>query len=196
MCRRLWLELVPRPMSEKGPDMDLEEELVKDPAVRHVVRSKYSNPTDVTRSKPASYIRAETRRAGFALMWDNAQRFTRSTATNRRFRHDGLAASGNADLVYDSPPRARCLRGAAAYPASPRARAPSLILGSDLSDIGPNKVNELLHVRFLKNLDNTLRHEEARAIIEPKFDSFAEALSARSIPQKSLSGIVQGRLFP
>jgi hypothetical protein len=57
----------------KRAGMDLVEEW-QDPAVQgHVVRSKYSNRTATSiRSNPAAYIRAQARRADYALMWDKS----------------------------------------------------------------------------------------------------------------------------
>ena len=100
------MELIPVSMTAEGPDMDLVEELVKDPAVKGIwCVPKYSNPQGIVYSQKTIARFAALRPAApdFALMWDNAYCIHEVFGEYLPFP-DILrlcAEAGNADMVYE-----------------------------------------------------------------------------------------------
>jgi len=184
------MELIPVPLSETGPDMDLVEELVKDPSVKGMwCVPKYSNPDGyvypletcrrIAAMKPAA--------PDFALMWDNAYVIHAFDGDETPFPDMiGLCRSaGNPDLVYEFASTSKVTyAGAGISCMAASVENIQYILGlMTFQTIGPNKVNELMHIRFLKDLDHTLAHmKKHAAIMKPKFDLVCEALEREIDP--------------
>ena len=184
------MELVPVPMDEKGPDMDLVEELVRDASVKGMwCVPKFSNPDGyvfpletcqrIARMKPAA--------PDFALMWDNAYCIHTFEGDDIPFPDMiGLCrAAGNPDLVYEFASTSKVtFAGAGVSCMAASVENIKYILGlMTFQTIGPNKVNELMHVRFLKNAENTHAHmKKHAAIMKPKFDLVCEALEKEIDP--------------
>ena len=184
------MELVPVPMDEKGPDMDMVEELIKDASVKGMwCVPKYSNPDGyvfpletcqrIAAMKPAA--------PDFALMWDNAYCIHTFEGEDLPFPDMiGLCReAGNPDLVYEFASTSKVTyAGAAVSCMAASLENIKYILGlMTFQTIGPNKVNELMHVRFLKNAENTHAHmKKHAAIMKPKFDLVCEALEKEIDP--------------
>ena len=184
------MELIPVPLSETGPDMDLVEELVKDPSVKGMwCVPKYSNPDGyvypletcrrIAAMKPAA--------PDFALVWDNAYVIHAFDGDETPFPDIiGLCrAAGNPDLVYEFASTSKVTyAGAGISCMAASVENIQYILGlMTFQTIGPNKVNELMHIRFLKDLDHTLAHmKKHAAIMKPKFDLVCEALEREIDP--------------
>lgn len=184
------MELINVPLTEEGPDMDLVEELVKDPTVKGMwCVPKYSNPEGIVYSDAVCRrIAALTPAApDFALMWDNAYGF---------HAFDGPLAeipemltlcreAGHPDMVYEFASTSKVTFGGAGIScmaASP-ANIKYLLSIITFQTIGFNKVNQLMHVRFLKDRETTLRHMERHAaFLRPKFHAVLEALEAEIAP--------------
>ena len=184
------MELVPVPMDEKGPDMDMVEELIKDASVKGMwCVPKYSNPDGyvfpletcqrIAAMKPAA--------PDFALMWDNAYCIHTFEGEDLPFPDMiGLCReAGNPDLVYEFASTSKVTyAGAGVSCMAASLENIKYILGlMTFQTIGPNKVNELMHVRFLKNAENTHAHmKKHAAIMKPKFDLVCEALEKEIDP--------------
>ncbi len=184
------MELVPVPMSEKGPDMDLVEELVKDPSVKGMwCVPKYSNPDGYVYPLETCKRIAALKPAApdFALMWDNAYVIHAFDGDETAFPDIiGLCReAGNPDLAYEFASTSKVtFAGAGVSCMASSVDNVKYILGlMTFQTIGPNKVNELMHVRFLKNVENTLAHmKKHAAIMKPKFDLVCEALDREIAP--------------
>ncbi|MBA4348191.1 MAG: aminotransferase [Clostridiales bacterium] len=184
------MELIPVPMDENGPDMDMVEELVKDASVKGMwCVPKYSNPDGyvfplstckrIAAMKPAA--------PDFALMWDNAYCIHTFEGEDVPFPDMiGLCReAGNPDLVYEFASTSKVtFAGAGVSCMAASVENIKYILGlMTFQTIGPNKVNELMHVRFLKNAENTHAHmRKHAAIMKPKFDLVCEALEKEIDP--------------
>ena len=184
------MQLIPVPLSENGPDMDLVEELVKDPTVKGMwCVPKFSNPDGYVYPLETCKRIAALRPAApdFALMWDNAYCIHTFKGEDIPFPDIiGLCReAGNPDLVYEFASTSKVTyAGAGVSCMAASVDNLKYIMGlMTYQTIGPNKVNELMHVRFLKNLDNTLAHmKKHAAFMKPKFDLVCSALEKEIDP--------------
>ena len=184
------MELVPVPMDEKGPNMDLVEELVKDPSVKGMwCVPKYSNPDGYVYPLETCRRIAALHPAApdFALMWDNAYCIHTFEGEDLPFPDMiGLCReAGNPDLVYEFASTSKVtFAGAGVSCMVASVENIKYILGlMTFQTIGPNKVNELMHVRFLKDAAHTHAHmKKHAAIMKPKFDLVCEALEREIDP--------------
>ncbi len=139
---------------------------------------KYSNPTGEIYS-PETVQRLASMRTGapdFRLFWDNA--YTVHHLTERRHEVanilDLCEKAGNPDraFVFASTSKVTFAGAGLAFFASSAANVKWYLARATKRTIGPDKLNQLRHVRFLKNEDGLLRHMDAhRALIAPKFDA-------------------------
>ena len=184
------VEMISVPMTAAGPDMDMVEELVKDPAVKGMWNvPKYSNPEGVVYSDETIRRLAAMKPAApdFMLMWDNAyciHEFDRDFAEFPDILQ--LCADyGNADMVYEFASTSKVTfpgAGVGVMAASEDniAYFTKLI---NIQTIGFDKINQLRHVRYLKDKATTLalmkRHA---AILAPKFHAVLNALEKEVAP--------------
>ena len=184
------VEMISVPMTAAGPDMDMVEELVKDPVVKGMWNvPKYSNPEGVVYSDETIRRLAAMKPAApdFMLMWDNAyciHEFDRDFAEFPDILQ--LCADyGNADMVYEFASTSKVTfpgAGVGVMAASEDniAYFTKLI---NIQTIGFDKVNQLRHVRYLKDKATTLalmkRHA---AILAPKFHAVLNALDKEIAP--------------
>ena len=187
MAEAFGFELVPVPLTETGPDMDLVERLVADEKVKGIwCVPQYSNPDGCTYSPEVVERLAKMPCAApdFRILWDNAYVVHHlDPARAVRVTDIGAAceAAGNpwryvkfASTSKITFPGAG-IAGLAACPEAIRE-----ILGHmGLQTVGPDKVNQLRHVRFLQDAEGIARHMEREAeILRPKFAAVQEILGA------------------
>lgn len=181
------IRMLPVPLTGHGPDMDLVEELVADPDVKGMwCVPKYSNPSGETYSTETLERLAAMRTGApdFRLFWDNAYAVHHLTATRHEIANilDLCAQANHADraFVFASTSKVTLAGAGLALFASSAANVKWYLARAGKRTIGPDKLNQLRHVRFLKNMDGLNRHMDAhRALIAPKFDSVIEALESR-----------------
>jgi len=170
------------------------EELVKDPAVKGMwCVPKYSNPDGyVYPLETCERIAALSPAApDFALMWDNAYVIHTFEGEDPAFPDIiGLCRdAGHPDLVYEFASTSKVTFAGAGIScmAASVGNIEYVLSLMKFQTIGPNKVNELMHVRFLKDRANTLKHmEKHAAFMKPKFDLVCDML-ARDIEPLSIA---------
>ena len=178
------------PMLPTGPDMDVVEELVKDPAVKGMwCVPKYSNPDGIVYSdETIQRIAAmETAAPDFLLMWDNAYCVHEFDGDFVPFPDmlSVCAAAGHPDRVFEFASTSKItLPGAGvAVMASSTDNLNYMSKLLTVQTIGYDKVNQLRHLLYLKDKEHTLalmkRHA---AILKPKFDAVLEALDREIAP--------------
>ncbi|MGM9523750.1 MAG: aminotransferase class I/II-fold pyridoxal phosphate-dependent enzyme [Faecousia sp.] len=184
------MELVTIRMTENGPDMDAVEAAVRDPAVKGIwCVPKYSNPDGIVYSDETIDRLAALRPAApdFVLMWDNAYCVHEFEGDFVPFR-DILSlccAQGNADMVYEFASTSKITFPGAGVAVMAASEANLKYIGSLLTfqTISYDKVNQLRHVRYLKDKENTLalmrRHA---AVLAPKFAVVLETLEREIAP--------------
>ncbi len=184
------MEMIPIPLNSEGPDMELVEELVRDPAVKGMwCVPKFSNPDGIVYSeKTIRRIAAmETAADDFLLMWDNAYCVHEFAAEYRPFPDilSLCAEYGHADRVFEFASTSKITfpgAGISCFACSEENMAwMKKLLNAQI--ISYDKVNQLRHVRYLRDREGVLalmkRHAE---ILRPKFACVLDALDREIAP--------------
>ena len=184
------VEMISVPMTAAGPDMEMVEELVKDPAVKGMWNvPKYSNPEGVVYSGETVRRLAAMKPAApdFMLMWDNAYCIHEFDCDFVEFPDilQLCADYGNGDMVYEFASTSKVTfpgAGVAVMAASEEniAYFSKLI---NIQTIGFDKINQLRHVRYLKDKSHTLElMKRHAAVLAPKFHAVLNALDREIAP--------------
>jgi DNA-binding transcriptional MocR family regulator len=187
ICEEYGIQMLPAPMTGNGPDMDTVERLVADPAVKGMwCVPKYSNPTGEVYSDEIVRRLAAMRTAApdFRLFWDNAYAVHHLTENRREIANilELCERAGNPDraFVFASTSKVTLAGAGLAFFASSAANVRWYLGRAAKRTIGPDKLNQLRHVRFLKNEAGLNRLMDAhRALLVPKFDAVLAALESR-----------------
>ena len=182
------IEMINIPLYEEGPDMDMVEEYVNnDPAVKGIwCVPKYSNPAGTSYSDETIRRFANLKPAApdFRLFWDNAYCVHHLYADNQVEILDILSEcekAGNPDMVFEFASTSKVTfpgAGVAAMATSANNIA-DVKKAMTIQTIGHDKVNQLRHVRYFKNLDGIKAHMMKHAdIMRPKFEMLDELLTA------------------
>ena len=183
-------ELITIPMTPTGPDMDLVEEAVKDPAVKGMwCVPKYSNPDGIVYSDETIARIAALKPAApdFALMWDNAYCIHEFDGDFVPFR-DILTLcreAGNPDMVYEFASTSKVTLPGAGFSVMATSEANQAYLQKliGIQTISYDKVNSLRHVRYLKDKAHTLElMKKHAAILNPKFQCVLRHLDTEIAP--------------
>lgn len=186
ICELLNIEMIVVDMLQNGPDMDTIEKLVsEDDSIKGIwCVPKYSNPDGITYSEETvdRLAHMNTKARDFRIFWDDA--YTVHHLTKPDQLKNILAAckaAGNPDRVYmfSSTSKITFPGSGIAVLASSEENLNFIRKQISIQTIGPDKINQLRHVRFLKNIDNLKVHmEKHAAIIEPKFDMVLNKLES------------------
>jgi DNA-binding transcriptional MocR family regulator len=187
ICEEFGIRMLPVPMTGHGPDMDTVEALVTDPAVKGMwCVPKYSNPTGEVYSDETVRRLAAMRTGApdFRLFWDNAYAVHHLTERRHEIANilDLCESANHSDraLVFASTSKVTLAGAGLAFFASSTANLRWYLARAGKRTIGPDKLNQLRHVRFLKNEEGLHRHMDAhRALLRPKFDAVNSALESR-----------------
>jgi len=184
----LGIDMIPVPMREDGPDVDVIEELVAaDRAIKGMwCVPVYSNPTGVTYSWETvrRLVQMHTAAADFRLIWDNA--YPLHTLTHDFVRQVdvlGLAeAAGNPNrpLVFSSTSKITFAGAGVSFFGGSLGNIAWYLQYAGKKSIGPDKVNQLRHLRFFGDADGVrLQMQRHQALLAPKFALVLEILSDR-----------------
>ena len=184
------MEMITIPMTAAGPDMDLVEQLVQDPAVKGMwCVPKYSNPDGIIYSDETIDRIAALKPAApdFLLMWDNAYCVHEFDGDFVPFRDiiSVCRQAGNPDMVFEYASTSKITFPGAgvAVMASSEANIKYMTKLLSIQTISYDKVNQLRHALYLKDKEHTLalmrRHA---ALMKPKFDAVLTALNRQIAP--------------
>jgi DNA-binding transcriptional MocR family regulator len=202
VCDALGIDMLPVAMNDQGPDMDQVEELVKsDPLIKGIwCVPKYSNPSGTTYSDATVERIAQLGNiAGknFRIFWDNAYA-VHHLVENPPELANIVALSdqfGTLDNIYliGSTSKITFAGAGLAFLASSESNIKNLASHLSYVTIGPDKVNQLRHVKFLKDREGIDQHMALqRAILKPKFDLVLDHLN-KAFKDKVIDGKPIGR---
>ena len=189
------IEMINIPMTENGPDMDLVEKYVNnDETVKGIwCVPKYSNPQGVVYSDETvrRFAALKPAAADFRIFWDNAYVVHHLYKEDQAQILDILEEckkAGNPDMVFEF-----CSTSKVSFPgsgiaaiASSETNIADIKKRLTIQTIGHDKINQLRHVKFFKNVDGIKAHMEKQAdLIRPKFELvekiFSDELASRGI---------------
>lgn len=183
-------ELITVPMTPTGPDMDVVEALVKDPQVKCIwTVPKYSNPDGIIYSDETIRRFAGLKPAApdFAIIWDNAYCIHEFEGDYVPFP-DILSLcekAGRPDMVFEfaSTSKVTFSGGGFSCLATSEANIRYFTKLFGIQMICNDKVNQLRHVRYLKDKANTLEiMKRHAAIMAPKFRTVSAYLEREIAP--------------
>ncbi len=186
ICEDLDLVMIPVAMTGEGPDMDaVEAQVAADPGIKGIwCVPKYSNPSGETYSEDTvGRVAALAKRAGpgFQVMWDNAYAVHDLGEPEPVADIMALArAAGTEDsiVIFGSTSKITFAGAGLAFMAGSPATLASFRQRLNVLTIGPDKVNQLRHVRLLKDLDGIRALMRGHAdILAPKFQAVSRALN-------------------
>ncbi len=183
-------ELIPIPMTPTGPDMDMVEQYVKDPQVKMIwVVPKYSNPDGIIFSQETIQRFANLKPAApdFAIIWDNAYSIHEFEGDYVPFPDiiSMCEEAGNPDMVFEfaSTSKITFAGGGICCMAASEANIQYFTDIFGIQMISYDKVNQLRHVRFLKDKAHTLEIMKGHAaIMAPKFKVVSDYLNREIAP--------------
>jgi DNA-binding transcriptional MocR family regulator len=179
LCARFGIDMIPVPMTDGGPDMDVVEDLVRsDARIKGIwCVPKYSNPDGTCYSDETvrRLSAMETAAPDFRIFWDNA--YAVHHLDGETEVGDILAAcreAGHPDraFVFGSTSKITFAGAGVAFFGSSPANVAWWRANAGKRTIGPDKVNQLRHALFLKDTDGLRAHmRRHRGILAPKFET-------------------------
>lgn len=187
ICEHFGIEMLNVEMTENGPDVEKIRELVKDPSVKGMFCvPKYSNPDGVTYSDDTVRALAALQPAAkdFRVIWDNAYVVHDLTDTPDRLLNifDACKPFGSEDMFVEFTSTSKISfpgAGVSAIAASD-ANIKAIKARLAMQTISYDKMNQLRHVKYFKNLEGIQAHmKKHAAIIAPKFKIVLDAFESQ-----------------
>jgi aspartate/methionine/tyrosine aminotransferase len=180
ICEHFGIEMVNVGMTDEGPDMSAVEELAsRDASIKGVwIVPKYGNPTGATCSDKVveRFARMKTAAKDFRIFWDNAYAHHHLVDSPPALANllEACKAAGNADRVlsFGSTSKVSYAGAGIAMMGASEKNVAWLRAHRSKSTIGPDKLTQLRHVRFFKDMAGVREHmKKHAAILKPKFDA-------------------------
>ena len=187
------IEMINIPLGEDGPDMDMVEEYVNnDDAVKGIwCVPKYSNPTGITYSDDVvrRFANLKPKAEDFRIFWDNAyciHHIFEDVQDKILNILEECEKAGNPNMVY--------VFGSTSKVSFPGSGVSAIATSLENMEyikqfmttqiIGHDKINQLRHVRFFKDIDGLNAHMKKHAeLLRPKFEAVLHIL------EKELTGL-------
>jgi DNA-binding transcriptional MocR family regulator len=190
----LGVEMITVPMRDDGPDVDLVEELVDaDPAIKGMwCVPVFSNPTGAVYSWEVvrRLVQMNTAATDFRLFWDNSYPVhTLTPEFPRQVDVLGLAAAGghpHRPYVFASTSKITFAGAGVSFFGGSLGNIAWYLQHSGKKSIGPDKLNHLRHLRFLRDAEGVRQHMLChQKLLAPKFDLVLDILDSRLSESKT-----------
>ncbi len=185
ICELFGIEMIVIDMKQDGPDMDAVEKLVlEDETIKGIwCVPKYSNPDGITYSDEVvnRFAALKPKANDFRIFWDNAYCVHHLSDEPDMLKNILTACkeAGNENMVYifASTSKISFPGAGVAVMASSVDNINSIKKSLTIQTIGHDKVNQLRHVKYFKDIDGINLHmKKHAAILKPKFDMVIEIL--------------------
>jgi aspartate/methionine/tyrosine aminotransferase len=195
ICEYLGIEMIPVDMLEDGPDMDQVEDLVAgDELIKGIwCVPQYSNPTGAVYADKVveRLANMNTRAKDFRIFWDNAYAVHHLVDKPRPLKNILVACrqAGNPEraLMFGSTSKVSFAGAGLAMMAGSRINMEWIKNQMAYQTIGPDKLNQLRHVLFFKDIDGIMAHmKKHAAILKPKFDA-VQGILDRELEGKNIA---------
>lgn len=187
VCEQLGIKMINVPMTSTGPDMDVVESLIKaDQSIKGMwCVPKYSNPTGVVYSDETVERIAKLGQiasANFRIFWDNAYSVHDLTSNAPKLANilEATRRHNTEDSVmqFASTSKITHAGSGVAFVAASAANIAGFKKFLNSCTIGPDKVNQIRHTRFLPNKEVLMAHMGKHAeLLNPRFDAVLTALN-------------------
>ncbi len=188
------IEMINIPTNENGPDMDMIDELIKDEKVKGIICvPMYSNPSGITYTDETVRRFAALKPAAkdFRVIWDNAYCVHHVNAEHDKLLNifEAAKANGTEDYFIEVTSTSKITFPGAGISvlAASDANIKAIKSRMTVQTIGYDKINQLRHVNYLKNMAGIEAHmEKHAAILKPKFDAVLDAFN-KNLADKGIS---------
>lgn len=185
ICEHFGIEMIPVELGEDGPDVAEVARLVADPAVKGIwCVPQYSNPCGYTYSDEVVRGLAALKPAAsdFRIFWDNAYAVHHLYDEPTQQDHvlniiDACADAGHPDMVFEFCSTSKVTLPGAGISAfvSSVANVDEMLAAMGAQTIGFDKLNQLRHIRFLKDAEGVAAHMSKHAeLLRPRFEKVLE----------------------
>ena len=178
-------ELITVPMTPYGPDMDVVEDLIRDPMVKGIwCVPKYSNPQGYSYSDETTQRMASMKPAApdFVIMWDNAYCVHEFVGDFVPFPDiiSMCAEAGRPNMVFEFASTSKITSPGAGFSvmaaSEENIKYMTKLISAQMSSY--DKINQLRHVKYLRNREHTLEIMKRHAsVMAPKFEVVAKWLN-------------------
>ena len=186
ICEYFHIEMIPVEMTPEGPDMDFVERMVaEDELIKGIwCVPVYSNPTGIVFSDETVRRLAalKPKASDFRIYWDNAYFVHALTDECAKIpniiREAEKYGNANMPLVFCSFSKISYAGASISAMCSSKSNIDFIKKRLGIQNIGPDKINQLRHVKFFGNAENVREHmKKHAAIMRPKFEKVIEVLS-------------------
>ncbi|WP_024834603.1 aminotransferase class I/II-fold pyridoxal phosphate-dependent enzyme [Ruminiclostridium josui] len=185
ICELFGIEMITVDMKQDGPDMDTIEKLVsEDESIKGIwCVPKYSNPDGITYTDEVvdRFANLKPKAKDFRIFWDNAYCVHHLSENPDKLKNILKACkdAGNENMVYifSSTSKISFPGAGVAVMASSVENLKGIKKSLTIQTIGHDKINQLRHAKYFKNLEGINNHMKKHAeILKPKFNTVLEIL--------------------
>lgn len=195
ICEYLGIEMIPVDMLEDGPDVNqIEDQAAEDELIKGLwCVPRYSNPTGAVYSDKVveRLARMKARAKDFRIFWDNAYAVHHLVDKPRPLKNILMACkqAGNPEraMMFGSTSKISFAGSGLAMMAGSQKNMQWVKNQMKFQTIGPDKLNQLRHVLFFKDIGGIQEHmKKHAAILKPKFDA-VQVILDRELEGKNIA---------
>jgi DNA-binding transcriptional MocR family regulator len=186
ICQEFGIDMIPVPLTDDGPDMDMVERLAaEDPHIKGIwCVPKYSNPTGTVYSDETvdRLARMRTAAPDFRIFWDNAYAVHHLTEERVEIANidEACVRHGhrNRAYIFGSTSKVTFAGAGVGLFAGSKDNVAWYAKRMSVRTIGGDKLNQLRHLRLLQHTSIDALMDRHRAIMAPKFQKVIDVFEA------------------